>query len=206
MATHKVKEFEAHLGKLFADRTHWLRMSVSKAKPGKPPVFHKRKVEKSIELLQMLAVEILKNSVALKELNNKKEHPKKQWHTANKGWGRDAKKQSFDLWFERYINYPNYIYVFWAGKKCKYVGRTVNGNGRPQSHFAKYWFSGVTRIDIYSTSKRSDVPKLECLAIHKFNPSENRNNASLPRWAKTCPICDTTNFIRKEIKYIFNLK
>jgi len=99
-----------------------------------------------------------------------------------------------------------YIYIFWSGKKCKYVGKSIVGGTRPQIHFEKYWFNDVTKINIYSTSQRSQIPKLECLAIHRFEPSVNCYKPSFSGNAKSCPICDTEKLIKQEIKSIFKLR
>ena len=93
-----------------------------------------------------------------------------------------------------------------AKSKCIYVGRTIKGKGRPQSHFVKFWLNSVSRIDIYLTSQSSQVPKLECLAIHRFHPKENGMKASIPKWAKKCPVCEIQKNIRSELRQIFSLR
>ena len=135
---------------------------------------------------------------------------KKSWHiTKNKGWGRAEKKKSFNSWFKKYIDYRNYVYAFWAvkeGEECIYVGRSIAGKTRPQTHFEKYWFNSVTKINIYSTSQRRQIPKLECLAIHRFKPSENNNMPSFSNHDKPCPICKTQKLIKNALKSIFKLR
>ena len=70
------------------------------------------------------------------------------------------------------------IYAFWGNrKKCIYIGRTGSHGSRPSSHFEKFWFSGVKRVTIFSIKGRSHIPKLECLAIHRFRPRRNKNKA-----------------------------
>lgn len=190
---------------LFYDRMHWVRSAVKKTSSGRPPNFTKSKVEKRIKNLQKIALEILVHEVSRKEFE-KIVLQKKRWPTKNKGWGRDRKIKSFEQWFSKEIFYKNYIYIFWFGRKCKYVGRSIAGGTRPQSHFKKYWFNGITKIDIYSTSQRRQIPKLECLAIHRFNPSENYNLPSFSNRDKPCPICETQRLIRSELKSIFRLR
>src|SRR5208282_5857695 len=104
-----------------------------------------------------------------------------------KGFGRTAKKRSFGKWYARQIQSQNCVYVFWSGRRCEYVGRTVRGRGRPSSQFDKFWFGSVTRVDIYSVGGPSSVPKAECLAIHLFDPRQNVNSASRPKYARRCP-------------------
>ena len=97
----------------------------------------------------------------------------------------------------------NCIYIFWAGKRCMYVGRTVRGRGRPQQHFEKGWFARVTRIDIYATGSPSEIPRLECIAIHNFDPIKNKRKASKAKWTKKCTICKGLKTIERELQQIF---
>ena len=206
MARHSAVQFDRRLHKLFDDRTVWLRRAVRQRNPGRPPSFDRKKVSRTISALQELASQAVVKKAAQREFSQIVDK-KKQWRVSNsKGWGWRAKRESFDSWFQLKIPYPNCIYVFWAGRKSRYVGRTVRGKGRPQSHFGKSWFPGITRIDIYSTSSPSQVPKLECLAIHRFQPRENGVKASFPKWAKKCPVCKVHKLIRQEIRTIFRLR
>ena len=206
MARHSTVQFNRKLHELFDDRTIWLRKAVRQRNPGRPPTFSRKKVSRAIAALQELASKAVVKKAARKEFARIVDK-KKQWQVSNsKGHGWRAKRENFDKWFQHKIPYPNCIYIFWAGRKARYVGRTVRGKGRPQSHFDKSWFSGVTRIDIYSTSTPSQVPKLECLAIHRFHPRENGVKASIPKWAKKCPVCDVHKLIKHEIRAIFRLK
>jgi hypothetical protein len=50
------------------------------------------------------------------------------------------------------------------------------------------------------------VPKLECLAIHRFRPRENGMKASIPKWAKKCPVCVAHELIADELRRIFALR
>lgn len=49
------KEFERELNRLFRLRTHWLRSELGAKGAGKPPQFGRKKVDKGIERLQLLA-------------------------------------------------------------------------------------------------------------------------------------------------------
>ncbi len=201
----KYKQYNQKLNELFADRTHWLRTAVKKIQ-GRPPKSTNLKINRVINHLQDIAEEILVRKVSNKAFD-KTVSQRKIWHvTKSKGWGRDQKKKSFNSWFDKNISYKNYVYVFWTRNKCKYVGKSIAGSTRPQNHFEKYWFGNVTKINIYSTSQPRQIPKLECLAMHRFNPSENKNNPPFSKWDKSCPICETTGNIQKEIKAIFNLR
>ncbi|MDH4226736.1 MAG: hypothetical protein OEV59_03125 [Deltaproteobacteria bacterium] len=198
-----VGQFEKELDGLFKRRTQWLREAISGATFGRPKKFDKRIRDSVIEELQNLATEALAKDVA-RDAFDDLIYEKRRWHV--KGWGLEEKKNKFKRWLEKEIMFKNYIYIFWGKKKCVYVGRTIGGKNRPTDHFEKYWFGRATRVDIYSTSLKSEVPKLECLAMHRFDPSENKNFPSLPLWSKSCPICDVHIDIERELRGIFNFK
>jgi hypothetical protein len=98
------------------------------------------------------------------------------------------------------------VYVFWSPHECTYVGRTIRGHGRPAGWFDRIWFQPVTRVDIHSVHRQSEVPKVECLAIHLFDPKENKNWPSIGKYTKKCPICEATKEIDHELKSIFRLR
>ena len=199
------KQFEDQLYKLFDDRTHWLRSAVRGTRPGKPPSFNRKKLQGCIEKLNGLATESLVDKVAQPEFDKIKGE-KRQWHVKRgKGWGIKEKKKTFNAWFDSKISFHNYIYILWAGRRCKYVGSSRKDR-RIANHFEKYWFWQVTRIDVYPTSRSSDVPKLECLAVHAFDPSDNLNWPATRKWTKKCPICLVHEYITKELQKIFRLK
>lgn len=200
------KEFESELDKLFEVRTHWIRRAVGLIKLGRPKKIDKEKIKVKINKLNELAEKILIRDL-LPALFEKMVNEKRQWRvTRGKGRGVYEKQRAFDRWFTKQIPFSNCIYVFWAGQKCKYIGRTIKGKGRPQNYFDKYWFQSVTRIDIYSTSRASELPALECMAVHRFEPSENDIKPSKRKWAKKCLICRRIQLIKGELKKIFRLK
>lgn len=152
MAKHAAVEFDRLLDQLFLKRTHWIRSTVRSSPQGRPPTLNRRVITKTIEQLQDLASECLAEDYAWFEFDRLVEE-RRRWHsTTRKGWGRDAKRKSFSLWFDKTIRFQNCIYIFWSNSTCLYVGRTMRGKGRSQSHFDTHWFSKTTRIDIYSTS------------------------------------------------------
>ena len=206
MSKHAALEFHRELDDLFERRTSWLRKVVDKGIKTKPQVFNRQRRRGGIVRLKSLATECLSGAMSNREFAATIDK-KKQWRcTRHKGWLREQKRKHFDRWFQKNIPFENCIYIFWKGPKCEYVGRTMKGKGRPQDHFVKYWFNGTTRIDIFSTSQASQVPKLECLAIHRFHPRQNGKKASIPKWAKKCPVCEVHKLIELELKDIFALK
>ena len=191
---------------MFKQNTYWLRKAVGIGGKGKAPTLTRAKREKRIEHLQKIALSMRMGAVFREQFKAIVEQ-KKTWRvTRGKGFGVDKKKKSFDKWFSKHIHYPNCIYVFWSEKRCRYVGRTIHGRGRPQQHFGKFWFGGTTRIDVYSVRRASLVPKMECLAIHRWNPAYNKNKAATRKWTKKCPICEMFKQIRTEVSWAFPVR
>lgn len=198
--------FDRELNRLFHRRTSWVRQAIGKNRPGRPHIFNRGKVEPKLDELGELAHDILVRGRARKEFR-RTVHGKRQWHVKRgKGFGIDAKRKKFKRWYEKYIGNKNCVYVFWAEKRCAYVGRTSRGKGRPAGWFDRVWFQPVTRIDIYSVSRRSEVPKAECLAVHLFDPLENKNWPSFGSYTKECPICQATKEIDRELRSIFRFR
>lgn len=164
------KRFERELDKLFRQRTHWLRSELGLTKPGKPPVFDRTKVDKGISKLQSIVSDAFARTLAKTEFE-KHAIIRKTWHI--KGHGYKDKKKQFDNWFAReFDKRDGCVYVFWGNHRCIYVGRTGKGGGRPSQHFKEIWLPQSKRVTIYPVKSKSHIPKLECLAIHRFQPKE----------------------------------
>src|SRR5258708_7965327 len=100
----------------------------------------KKKIRTSISRLQDIAQAAQLRAKHSKAILANYDY-KKQWHPKRgKGFGRSAKRRHFKRWYENHITTQNCIYVFWSRSMCLYVGRTLNGKGRPSSHFEKHWF------------------------------------------------------------------
>jgi hypothetical protein len=200
----KMGEFSKALDKLYQERTHWLRAVLGEKKPGRPPVFNRKKVGKGISKLQRIASSALSEELAKNELAEYTE-PKRAWHV--KGFGREQKRQKFDKWYNATLR-PDQecVYIFWNRKQCLYVGRTGVGGSRPRSHFEKFWFAQTTRVDVYPVKQLSNLPKLECLGVHRFHPARNKNKPSIPKWAKKCPVCRVERNIKDELRDIFRFR
>lgn len=198
------KTFERELDKLFYRRTHWLRRAIGAKKPGQPPKFDHNQVKKSIERLQQIASDAFAHRFAKNEFN---QFVIDKASYRIKGRGAADKKRKFKEWFAGRFSktHGGIIYTFWAAKSCRYVGRTEfhSDGGRPASHFDKYWFSGITKATLYSIRAKSHIPKLECIAIHHFQPSMNKNRAATIKRTKACPLCDIHRIIERELKDIF---
>lgn len=198
-------QFKKRLGKIFDRRTAWLCSIFAKRKPGRPQTISRSNVDDAINALQELASAGLADAYARKEFEQSVKG-KKSWHVKRgKGWGLNKKKPAFNDWYESVFGKASCVYVFWKANKCLYVGKSSNGGGRPSSHFEKFWFSGVTRIDIYEASPRN-LPAMECLAIHRFQPRRNKFKASAHKWTKRCPLCTLHRDIEDELRSMFRLR
>jgi len=198
-------QFTRELKKLFNRRTAWLHSAIGKKRPGPAPAFTRKKVKPSLDSIARIARKIVLKKRARAEFKVSIV-AKRQWHVKNKGWGVAAKRSSFKRWYAKNIHGRNCVYVFWSGRKCEYVGRTIRGKGRPSSSFDKYWFGSVTRVDIYSVASPTVVPKTECLAIDVFQPKRNAIASSRPKFCKRCPVCTAEEEIKRELSRIFPLR
>ena len=199
------KQFEKGLYKLFRERTHWLRSKVGLKRPGKPSRFTQKKVSRGIKNLQLLASQAFSHKLA-KSAFEDHVSATKTWHV--KGHGRPEKIKLFKQWFRLTFGSTRrgYVYSFWNKNKCIYVGRTGRGGGRPSDHFNVFWFSQVAFVKIFRVKGKSQVPKVECLAIHRFQPTYNSNVAATKKWTKACPLCEIHKAIESELRDIFRFR
>lgn len=199
-----VNRFENALDQMFKKRTCWLRSAIGFKKPGPLPKITKKFVKNGILKLQEIASHALADELAKLEFDEYT-HKKRAWHV--KGYGVDEKKILFEEWFqEEFPKQKDCIYVFLGERKCIYVGRTGGGSSRPSAHFTKFWFKDVKRVDIYPSTSASQKPKLECLAIHHFEPMRNKKKSATKKWTPKCPLCTIHKNIEKELLGIFRLR
>jgi hypothetical protein len=200
------KQIERELGRLFDARSYPLRKAIGIAGRGTAPRLSKARLRKSIEKLQDLSSDMWARKEAQKAMKLAVAE-KRQWHAKKgKGWGRDAKKKKFKAWFDQKCGYQNYIYVFWSGRKCTYVGQSTQGRTRPTAHFEKHWFGSVTRIDLANVPWKSEVGELECLSMHYYKPARNKYRPASRKWTKKCPICNMHRAIESEMQRIFPVR
>jgi hypothetical protein len=199
------KSFENELDKLFRQRTYWLRIELGKPQPGKPRTFNRKVVNEGIQRLQDIASDKLIRWLAKREFNK---HIARRKNYTIRGRGPAGKRAGFERWFAKsFMKTKGLIYAFWGRNgKCIYIGQTGSHGRRPSSHFEKYWFARVTRVTIFVISGKSHIPKLECLAIHHFQPTINKNKAATKKWTKACPLCTTHKYIETELRKIFRFR
>lgn len=110
--------------------------------------------------------------------------------------------------FSRLINWARtlrgpIIYSFWRRKHCLYIGK--GNNWRRLMYYSKsLYLRDADHVRIYLIRGRSQLPKAECLFIHLLNPRDNKQKAAHVKWGKSCPICKTHDFLRSELKVLFD--
>lgn len=197
--------FNRRLDRLYEKKTAWLRTALTKAPPGPIPNLTKPKRERGIKELRRIASDALAKKMA-KRAFERSVARKKTWKTKGRGIGE--KRKGFRAWLVREGIDPKSgkVYVFWHKKKCLYVGRTTGKGARPIHHFKRAWFGGTTRIDVYIIPRQSDVPRLECLGVHRFHPTRNKVRAAKEKWTKRCPLCSLHKRIKNEVRDIFRFR
>lgn len=125
-----------------------------------------------------------------------------------KGRGWEEQRDNFKDWYKKRFKFRNCIYIIFDNRKnkCVYVGRSENGGNRPASHFDKKWVHSSFRIDVYGVKAKSQLSKLECLSIHRFEPKNNYVKAAKHDLDKHCPICKGNRTIKDEFNKIFRIR
>ena len=203
---NRYKTFAKGLNNLFYRYTEKLRREAGKKSKGPEPKMDQRHLKRKIERLVQIArdTELYKLGRVVFDESVDEKH---QWDPKRgKGWGVDAKKRTFRKWYDNNIYGRNCVYIFWARRKCLYVGRTGVGGRRPEAHFEKFWFPAVTRIDSYIVSGKRKLPMTECLAIDLFRPTKNKVRSAQKKWANRCPVCTKEMSVRRQLKQLFPLK
>lgn len=197
-------KFNHSLDRVYQKRTGWLRTVLTKANPGPVPKLNKRQRDRAIARLQEIASSALAKKMARRAFQRSVEK-RKRWMT--KGWGTEGKLEEFRAWARKKIDRKSgKVYVFWKDKKCCYVGRTRGRGSRPSHQFKKGWFNGTTRIDVYMAPRKSEIPRLECLAAHRFLPSRNKIKVAKEKWTPKCPVCVLHKKIKTELRGIFRFR
>lgn len=207
MALGGTVKFQARLNKklkrVFEKRTLWLRTCVSKAKPGRPPIFDKDVRERAVEHIRKIASKALASRLSREEFR-KLGVRWKTWTAKGKG---EQRKKIFSSWArERLPRHDGKVYVIFGRSRCLYVGRTVGSGKRASKRLPKPGFQRATKVRIYYIPKRKAVPLLECLAIHRFRPKYNKIRAAREAWARKCPLCAVRKDIGSEMRTIFRLR
>jgi len=72
-------------------------------------------------------------------------------------------------------NRKHFVYEFWSGDECLYVGLTAQPAGRISTHSQKPWWIDVTRIEATSYPNRNLGAAAEQERIAQLEPTHNFN-------------------------------
>lgn len=197
MALHT--QFHRKLDKLWERRTDELRALI-KPKIGMRLGFTRKLRNKTIGELLDIATEILVRKVAKREL-----YDLIVGRSLHRIRGRGLDGRGNDLVaFARRLRGP-IIYAFWRGKRCLYVGK-----GQKPSRLAGYqrhaFQTKSDRVEVFSIRTKSQLPKAECLATHRFRPRHNRVKPARVRWGKRCPVCRRHDEIKHLLSALFPMR
>src|SRR5437016_14063811 len=88
-------------------------------------------------------------------------------------------------------------------RRTEYLRRLVvpAGQGAPMKYTRK------VRDRLKAVGAKSRLPRAECLAIHLFNPRDNKQKkAAKVKWGKGCPICKRHDEVASEISALLRLR
>jgi hypothetical protein len=77
------------------------------------------------------------------------------------------------------------------------------GGKRPLAHFDKNWISLAGFLQVFEVKNKSQLYKLECLAMHHFRPRKSRRKPCRARYTKACPVCAKHRQLAKKVKSLF---
>jgi len=115
-------------------------------------------------------------------------------------------KKRFDCiweWAKRKLDGP-IVYTFWRGKKCLYAGKG-NSYRRLWSYRKTIYLKEADLLEVWEVKKR-ELPKVECLAVHLFEPRYNEVKPARVKYSKKCPVCQRLRKIKRELRSLFRLK
>lgn len=182
-------------------RTEYLRRLVVPAAQG-APMKYTRKVRDGLKKkLLSRASEVLVRGQAQEEFSKTTE---KRHLRFISGFGIQNRFDRIYRWARKRIDGP-IVYAFWRGKKCLYVGK--GKSHRRLKHYEKsIYLWQADSLEVWQVGVKSRLPRAECLAIHLFNPRDNKQKAAKVKWGKGCPICKRHDEVASEISALLRLR
>lgn len=121
-----------------------------------------------------------------------------------KGFGTADRFDRLYRWARRKLDGP-IVYAFWRHKTCLYVGK--GKSYRRLKHYEKsVYLWHATALEVWEIKTKSQLPRAECLAIHLFEPRDNKQKkAAKVKWGKVCPICKRHDEIASETSSLLRL-
>jgi hypothetical protein len=116
-------------------------------------------------------------------------------------------RQRFDSiysWARKRVRGP-IVYAFWRRKRCLYVGKGLSYR-RLRAYKKNIYLKDATCVEIWQIASKAKLPSAECLAIHLFDPLDNRMKAAKVKWGKKCPVCRRHDEFKKEVDSLLRLR
>jgi len=197
------KQFEKTLDELWKRRTSKIRSLVIHAGRGKRARFDRDIREKLLGDLLALSTQIL---LKRKDIQDKfeKGFGETRYHKI-RGRGYLNRYRNIYEWAKTEFPRDSLLYIFWKKRTCLYVGKAPSYL-RLRAYKKSKYLKEATRIQIRLVPSKSELARQECLAIHYYNPKDNKNKPPKQPWGKSCPICSSHDTIRREILALFTMK
>jgi hypothetical protein len=187
-------QFERVLDEAIERRTNQLRRLVISPDQGAPKQYTKSVRDRLKKRILSAASAVLVSEHAERELA--KTFVRRRLRFI-KGFGVSDRFDRLYGWARRKLNGP-IVYAFWRGKRCLYVGK--GKTRRRLKHYERsVYLWHATALEVWEIRTRNQLPRAECLAIHLFRPSDNKQKkAAKVKWGKVCPICKRHDQIASE--------
>ncbi|MEK7469884.1 MAG: hypothetical protein AAB074_21155 [Planctomycetota bacterium] len=190
-------DFHRKLDDLWSRRTEELRALVGIRHRGPRLKFNKKIREQRIRELTELATEILRED-AKDEIEARLNQTGRR-HI--RGYGIQDRFDRIWDWAESWIRGP-IVYLFWKGSRCLYVGRG-NSWKRLGSYEKSWYLKEADLLEVLCVAGKSNLPLVECLCVHLYEPRDNKSKPANKKWGKSCPICLTHDRIQDELRFVF---
>lgn len=195
------KQFSKKLDDLWRRRTAELRALVIPRATGQPKRFSKSMREKLIDEILEYATRILVKKEGTKEFNTV---VRRRALKGIKGRGLRDRGNKLISWAEDNFRGP-IVYAFWNKKKCLYVGKGRNWK-RLKDYKKSAYLNEAKQIEVFTIKSKSHLGKVECLAVHLFNPRDNEYKPAKSKWGKSCPVCEKHDHIYDDLHELFRIR
>jgi hypothetical protein len=196
------KQFLKSLDEALERRTEYLRRLVVPAGQGAPKKYTRKVRDRLKKKLLLAASDVLVRDQASAEFSRTKRNRHLRFIS---GFGVQDRFDRINAWAKRKIHGP-IVYAFWRGKNCLYVGK--GKSRRRLNHYEKsIYLLQADSLEVWEIKTKSQLPRAECLAIHLFDPRDNKQQkAAKVKWGKGCPICQRHDEVGSEIGALLRLR
>lgn len=193
-------KFVRQLNKVMKRRTDAIRRIVVPSR-GAPAKMNKEIRDRYRVSLLDLASQILVRGKARKEFE-RLVHPRRLRSIS--GRGIQNRFDGLYSWAQENLRGP-IVYSFWKRSSCLYVGKGKSYR-RLRGYQGAHRLMVADSLKVWQVKSRSKLPSAECLAVHLFKPSENKNKPAKVKWGKKCPVCRRHDELKGELDSLLRLK